>query len=124
MNIPEPLNSFTKEISINAKAAIGDAKKVALAQAWQLLQLMIAEIIQAIEANYTTLVGADKKAIAMACVSQFYDTVFVTVTVPFIPSIFQPIIYKYVKSLLMLLVSSTIDAMVTTFRNTGIFIKH
>lgn len=123
MKIPESIQNQINILINNAKIAIGDTKNVALAQAWKLLQLMVVEIIQAIEANCTSLVGQDKKTIAMACVSQFYDAVFVTVNIPFIPAFIQPIIYKYVKSLLMLMVSSTIDAMVTTFRNTGVFIN-
>ena len=38
------------------------------------------------------------------------------------PKLLQPIIQKYVKQILMLLVSATIDALVTTFRNSGIFV--
>ena len=123
MIIPEILQNKFDLLVINAKKSLGDTQSVALPQAWKILQLMVAEIIIAIESQYTLLSGKDKKTIAMDCVSQFYDTVFVTVTVPFIPLFLQPIIYKYVKALVMLLISSTIDALVTTFRNTGIFIN-
>jgi hypothetical protein len=50
-----------------------------------------------------------------------YDSVFIIVNVPFVPSFLQPIIRKYIKILLMSLVSSTIDATVTIFKNTGVF---
>lgn len=123
MNIPESMKVILDQLIINAKASLGDAKNVALAQAWKLLQLMVAEIIQAIEINCPNLAGSDKKAIAMNLLSTFYDGVFVVVNIPFVPAFIQPIIYKYIKSLLMILVSATIDAMVTTFRNTGIFIS-
>lgn len=123
MKIPEILQNKFNTLVTNAKQSLGDAQSVALPQAWKILQLMVAEIIIAIESQFTSLAGKDKKTIAMDCVSQFYDTVFVTVTVPFIPLFLQPIIYKYVKALVMLLISSTIDALVTTFRNTGIFIN-
>lgn len=123
MNIPETMQNILNNLILNAKVSVGDATKVALPQAWTMLQLMIAEIIQAIEANYTTLAGADKKTIAMNCLSTFYDSVLVSVTIPFIPVFIQPIISKYIKSLLMLMVGATIDAMVTTFKNTGVFIS-
>ena len=123
MKIPEILQNKFNTLVTNAKQSLGDAQSVALPQAWKILQLMVAEIIIAIESQFTSVAGKDKKTIAMDCVSQFYDTVFVTVTVPFIPLFLQPIIYKYVKALVMLLISSTIDALVTTFRNTGIFIN-
>ena len=57
----------------------------------------------------------------MESLAQFYDGVFVVVNIPFVPPFVQPIIHKYVKMILMLLVSATIDAMVTAFRNAGIF---
>lgn len=123
MNIPESMKAILDQLIVNAKSSLGDAKNVALAQAWKLLQLMVAEIVQAIEINCPTLAGPDKKTIAMNLLSTFYDSVFVVVNIPFVPAFIQPIIYKYIKSLLMILVSATIDAMVTTFRNTGIFIS-
>ena len=109
-----------KLISANQQN-LNNIKSVALDQAWKILQLAVAEIIQLIEVSYPNLAGKDKKTIAMDLLSQFYDGVFVVVNVPFVPALFQPIIHKYVKSLLMVLVGATIDAMVTTFRNTGIF---
>jgi hypothetical protein len=51
----------------------------------------------------------------------FYDKVFLVVTVPYVPVVLQPIISKYTKALLMLLVSSAIDSMVEIFRKSGIF---
>ena len=123
MNMQENLKVLLDNLILNAKKNIRDAKNVALPQAWTLLQLMVAEIIQAIEVNCPTLVGRDKKELAMTFLSTFYDSVFVIVNVPFVPAFLQPIIHKYVKNLLMVLIGATIDAMVTTFRNTGIFIQ-
>jgi hypothetical protein len=105
-----------------AKKVLQAAKAVALPQAWNILQLAIADIIQSIENNSLNLKGADKKTLAMAMISNFYDQVFTVVNFPFVPKILQPIIQKYVKQLLMLLVSTSIDALVTTFRNTGVFV--
>jgi len=107
---------------IKAKQILDAAKAVALPQAWNILQLATAEIIQSIENNSPTLKGADKKTLAMTMISNFYDQVFTVVNFPFVPKLIQPIIQKYVKQILMLLVSASIDALVTTFRNTGIFL--
>jgi len=98
-------------------------KKIALAEAWKILQLAIIDIIQAIEEYAKTLPGKDKKNIAMDLLSKFYDTTFIIVDVPVVPNVLEPIIHKYVKSLLMILVSSTIDAMVATLKDLGIFTK-
>ena len=82
---------------------------------------LIGENAQSIENNSPTLKGADKKTLAMTMISNFYDQVFTVVNFPFVPKLLQPIIQKYVKQILMLLVSASIDALVTTFRNAGIF---
>ena len=122
MNTPENLKTLVDNLIVNTKKSLGGVKNVALPQAWTLLQLMVAEVVQAIEANCPTLAGKDKKTIALTLLSSFYDSVFIVVNIPFVPTFLQPIIYKYVKSFLMVLVSSTIDAMVTTFRQTGVFV--
>jgi len=120
----------TQSLSVNdlgnligkAKEILKSAKVVAMPQAWNILQLATAEVIQSIENNSPSLKGADKKTLAMTMVSNFYDQVFTIINFPFVPQLLQPIIQKYVKQILMLLVSATIDALVTTFRNSGIFV--
>jgi hypothetical protein len=102
-------------------AALGNVKSVAIAQAWKILQLAVAETVQVLEQNSGELPGSDKKALAMDYLSKFYDSVFVIVDVPMIPSFMQIIVRKYIKIFLMALVSSSIDAMVTTFKQVGVF---
>jgi hypothetical protein len=97
-------------------------KSIAINEAWKILQLTIADIIQIIQINSPELAGSDKKIIALDTISKFYDKVFIIVDLPFVPKPIQPIIQKYIKSLLMLLVGSSIDAMVSTFKNLGLFI--
>lgn len=87
------------------------------------MQLAVASIVQIIENIGTDLSSPDKKTLAMNLLSGFYDKVFLVVDIPVVPNVLEPIIHKYVKAFLMILVSASIDAMVTTFRNTGIFIK-
>lgn len=105
----------------NVRASLGEVKNVAISQAWKILQLAVAETVQSLETNSENLAGPDKKALAMNYLSKFYDSVFVIVDIPMIPSFVQPIIRKYVKVFLMALVGSSIDAMVTTFRQVGVF---
>lgn len=100
---------------------LGKVKKVAISQAWKILQLAIAKIIQAIENKTTNLAGKDKKEIAMSLLSSFYDSIFIAIDIPLVPSVAESIIHRYTKSFLMILVSSSIDAMVATFREIGIF---
>lgn len=117
----EALNQKLENLISQAKLSLNEVKTVALAQAWKLLQLAVAEVIQNIETINPLLAGKDKKTIAMDCLSRFYDSVFVIVNVPLIPNILEPIIHRYIKTFLMVLVGSTIDAMVTTFRQVGVF---
>jgi hypothetical protein len=115
------LNQKLQELVKSNQENLNNIKNVALDQAWKILQLAVAEIVQTIQVNYPNLAGKDKKTIAMEFLSTFYDSVFIIVNVPFVPSFLQPIIRKYIKILLMSLVSSTIDATVTIFKNTGVF---
>jgi len=105
-----------------AKIILKAVTDVAMPQAWNILQLATVDVIQSIENNSPALKGADKKTLAMTMISNFYDQVFTVVNFPFVPKLLQPIIQKYVKQILMLLVSSSIDALVITFRNNGIFV--
>jgi hypothetical protein len=106
-----------------AKSLLQSASVVAMPEAWKVLQLAVAEIIQSIEDNNPNLKGADKKTLAMTMISNFYDQVFTIINFPFVPKFLQPIIQKSVKSLLMILVSATIDSLVTIFRNNGTFVN-
>jgi hypothetical protein len=116
-NLKVDLENLVQE----SQKILGEVKTVAVAQAWKILQLAVAKIIQAIEAKTQNLVGKDKKEIAMSLLSQFYDSVFIAIDIPVVPAIAESIIHKYTKSFLMLLVSSSIDAMVATFREIGLF---
>lgn len=112
-----------EKIIAKTKENLKEVKKIALAEAWKVLQLTVAGVIQVIEAIGSDLSGPDKKALAMEVISNFYDSVFIVVDIPVVPNILEPIIHKHVKAILMILVSSTIDALVTTFRNTGVFLS-
>jgi hypothetical protein len=117
----EAVSQELEKLINQAKLSLNEVKVVALAQAWKLLQLAVVETIQKIETINPLLAGKDKKTIAMDCLSTFYDRVFIVVDVPLIPNILEPIIHRYIKTFLMILVGSTIDAMVTTFRQVGVF---
>lgn len=116
-----PVNDLG-DLVTKAKEILKNAKAVAMPQAWNILQLATAEVIQTVEDNNPSLKGIDKKTLAMGMISKFYDQTFTIINFPFVPQVLQPIIQKYVKQILMLLVSATIDALVTTFRNSGIFV--
>ncbi len=116
------LSSRLEALINKVKASFSNNKTVAVNQAWGILQLAVAESVQAIEDNNPSLKGSNKKEIALSMISNFYDKAFLVVNIPYVPAMFQPIIQKYIKALLMLLVSSTIDSMVEIFRKTGIFV--
>lgn len=107
----------------NSKESLKTVQRFALDEAWKLLQLTTASVVQIIEGIGNDLSGPDKKALAMELLNSFYDKIFLVVDVPFVPNIVEPIIHKYIKNILMIMVSATIDATVTIFRNTGVFIK-
>lgn len=107
----------------NSKETFKEVKRFALSEAWKLLQLTTASVVQIIEAIGNDLSSKDKKALAMELLNSFYDKVFLVIDVPFVPNLVEPIIHKYIKSILMIMVSATIDATVTIFKNTGVFLR-
>lgn len=121
----------TKELVVNEaeklhqqlKENLQSVKRVALNEAWKSLQLVTASTVQIIESVAKNLEGQEKKDIAIEYINAFYDKAFLVVDLPFVPSLVEPIIHKYVKKILMIMVSASIDATVTIFRETGIFLK-
>jgi hypothetical protein len=112
-----------ENLIVKTKESVTNLKKVAIDEAWKILQLAVASVVQTIEKLAGDLAGSEKKQIAMEFLSSFYDRVFVVIDIPFVPNILEPIIHRYVKTLLMIMVSASVDATVTIFRNTGIFLK-
>lgn len=103
------------------KKSVVDVKRFAVSEVWKILQLLTAVVIQLIENLGNDLSSPDKKKLALELISTFYDNIFKVVDIPWVPSIVEPIIHSHVKSFLMLLVGSGIDAMVATFRQVGVF---
>lgn len=112
-----------EKLILNVKNSLTTVKRLAVSEAWKILQLATASIIQIIEKLGHDISSPDKKTLAMDLISKFYDNVFYAIDVPVVPNFLEPIIHKYVKAFLMILISATIDALVTTFRNTGVFLK-
>lgn len=123
MTLAELLKPELENLISESKNSLSEVKRVAIGQAWKILQLAVANIIQKIELLSIDETGKDKKAIAMDLLNNFYDKVFTIIDIPFIPPLVEPLIHKYVKTFLMILVGSTIDAMVTTFKQTGVFLQ-
>jgi uncharacterized protein YutE (UPF0331/DUF86 family) len=105
------------------KQKLQKLKSVALSEVWKTLQLVIASTVQIIEIIAKDLEGPEKKQIAVEYINSFYDKVFLIVDIPLVPALVEPIIHSYIKKILMIMVSSSIDATVTIFRETGIFLK-
>jgi len=123
MSSQELIRTEVEKLIVNTKERVNEVKRFALGEAWKLLQLTTATVVQIIEAIGNDLSNPDKKALAMDLLNSFYDKIFLVVDVPFVPNIIEPIIHKYIKNILMIMVSASIDATVTIFRNTGVFIK-
>jgi hypothetical protein len=119
----ELIKTEVEKLIATTKVKVQEVKRIAVDEAWKILQLATATIIQIIESIGNDLAGPDKKALAMELLNKFYDSVFTVVDIPVVPNFLEPMIHKYVKAFLMVLLSATIDALVTTFRNAGVFIK-
>jgi hypothetical protein len=117
------IRSEVEKLILSAQNSARVVKSFAIGEAWKVLQLATASVIQIIEAIGNDISSPEKKILAMDLLNKFYDRVFVVVDIPVVPNILEPVIHKYLKAFLMILVSASIDALVTTFRNTGIFLK-
>ena len=107
MTSQELITQEVQKLIETVKKSFKDIKRIALSEAWKVLQLAIATVVQIVEAIGTDLSSPDKKQLAMNLLSEFYDKVFLIVDVPVVPNLLEPVIHKYVKAFLMLLVSST-----------------
>lgn len=105
------------------KESVDKIKKISINEAWKILQLTTAGIVQILEAVATDLSGPEKKVIALEFMNNFYDKVFTVVSIPLVPNFVEPIIHSYVKQILMILVGASIDAIVKIFRDTGVFLN-
>jgi len=112
-----------EKTTLELKQSLKNLKSVALSEAWKALQLVVASTVQITEAIAKDLEGKDKKTIVTEYINSFYDTTFTIIDIPLVPNIFEPMIHSYVKKVLMILVSSSIDATVSIFRQTGIFLQ-
>jgi len=117
------IKAETEKLILKTKESLAAVQRIALAEAWKVLQLATASIIQVIEAMGNDLTSPEKKALAMSLLGDFYDKVFLVIDIPVVPNLIEPVLHKYIKAFLMILLSSTIDALVTTFRQTGVFIN-
>lgn len=103
------------------KKSVVEVKVFAISEVWKILQLLTAVVVQLIENLGNDLSSPEKKELAMELIGSFYDKIFTVIDIPWVPSLVEPIIHSHVKSFLMLLVGSGIDAMVATFRQVGVF---
>lgn len=122
-NIKQLILKETEKLIEQAKDSTKELKAFAIAEVWKILQLLTATMVQIIEHLGKELSSPEKKQIAIETIEKFYDAIFIAVDLPFLPSIVENMLHSYIKKILMILVDSAIDAMVTTFRDTGIFIK-
>lgn len=123
ININNLIIEKNNELIQQAKLSIGEVQKVAIFEAWKLLQLATATIVQLLENYANELSGKEKKEIAMILLNTFYDSVFTIIKIPFVPPFLDAIIHKQIKGLLMIMVSASIDAIVKIFRDTGVFLQ-
>lgn len=123
MSPKELILQQAEKTSLELKQSLKNLKSVALSEAWKALQLVVASTVQITEAIAKDLEGKDKKAIVTEYINIFYDTTFKIIDIPLVPNFLEPIIHSYVKKVLMILVSSSIDATVSIFRQTGIFLQ-
>jgi hypothetical protein len=99
MSSQELIRAEVEKLIASTKERVNEVKRFALGEAWKLLQLTTASVVQIIEAIGNDLSNPDKKALALELLNSFYDKVFLIIDVPFVPNIVEPIIHKYIKNI-------------------------
>jgi len=122
-NLKDQTKEQLENLIHQAKQSVENLKRVAIDEAWKLLQLATASVVQILETTADSLSGPEKNELALSMLNSFYDRVFIVIDLPFVAQLIEPIMHKYVKTILIIMVSASIDATVTIFRNTGVFIK-
>ena len=120
-NTSELIKNELEILISESKKVFSEVKTFAIGEVWKILQLLISAVIRVIENLGNDLSSPEKKALALEIIESFYDQIFVYIDIPWIPSIIERLIHSHVKQVLMILVSSGIDAMVATFREVGVF---
>lgn len=123
MTLKNQLDEYVLKLSQAFQVAKNGAK-VGISEVWRVLQLAIVEIVLFIEnnapKNYTetgeivVMPGTEKKQAAMDAASRFYDLLYITIDIPFMPGWVRRILHPYAKALFMKCVSGSIDATVKT----------
>jgi hypothetical protein len=121
MTTSEQVRAEITKLIEASKNSLGEVKTFAISEAWKILQLLTAAVIQVIENIATDLSGSEKKELAMGLINDFYDTIFDRIDLPFLPSALESLLHEYIKKILMILVDSAIDALVATFKDVGVF---
>ena len=97
-------------------------KKLPLHSIWTVVQESIASVVLLIENKVgSSLSGPEKKAAALEYVANVIDTVALLIDIPGVPEWIESKLDYYIKQFLLAIASGSIDAIVSTFKETGVF---
>jgi hypothetical protein len=110
----------TKLFSVRASVA-AEGKSFGFVDAWNLFQTILSELIKLVEELLTETPGLEKKALVLKYAEELFDNVIVKIDIPYVPSVVEKIMYRYIKRLFMALADGAIDSIVTLLNKLGVF---
>ncbi len=113
MAIYEDIKVKVDEIIVKYKASAADGS-VTLAEAYEILQLAVHDVMLVVEE--LSLPGVDKKALVMQAVDKFYDEVIAPLDIKAIPNAVEPLADRLLKTVLLQIVDGAIDALVAILK--------
>jgi len=135
LNLKEKLDQFSIKLAESFQAAKNGAS-IKIDELWKILQLAVVQIVQFVEDNAENKVsikmgvvtpvpmtGEEKKAAAMDAAEKFYDLLYITIDIPYMPGWLRRLLHPYAKALFMKCVSGSIDATVETLKRLTNFKK-
>lgn len=121
MTLRDKLAVYTVQLS-ETLDGLKDHAKVKVEDAWEVLQLAVVAVVQFIDENtpddpeVEVYTGSEKKQAAMEAMSEFYDLLYISIDIPYLPRAIRKFLHPYAKMLFMKCVSGSIDATVETIK--------
>jgi hypothetical protein len=117
MSLYDNMKAAIDNIIADYKAANTDGK-LTFTEIFTLVSNAVATFVQLLE-NFGGGTGAEKKAVVLQAIEQFFDEVIIPIDIKGIPNVLEGIVGRALKQLVLSLADGWIDSIVNIFNKTG-----
>lgn len=123
MNLQERITTRVQQLIASSDELKLTIPAFNIKDVWKNAQLATISIVQVTEEEAVGKTGVEKKMLAMAAASMFYDIVVANIAIPYVPVSLNRTAHKGIKILYLKAIDGAIDASVATLRKIGVFKK-